>query len=117
MWLPHHPQCPCCEAGLKSQREVIVPKLATEKLTEPRVDVDAWGFTVVDEEALHFSSAMRKGQEESPAAAQAERAKENKYGKAKGGVGVSGISLRLKGRFGPELNMLLRKLRGGTSEQ
>ena len=33
----------CCEAGLKSQREVVVPALATEKLTEPRVDVDAWG--------------------------------------------------------------------------
>ena len=31
----------CCEAGLKSQREVIVPTLATEKLTEARVDVDA----------------------------------------------------------------------------
>ena len=49
----------CCEAGLKSQREVIVPTLATEKLTEPlhgphnRLD-----FTVV-EEALRYSSAVR----------------------------------------------------------
>ena len=51
----------CCEAGLKSQREVVVPALVTERLTEPRVDVDAWGhpglphmrldFTVVDAEA------------------------------------------------------------------
>ena len=30
----------CCAAGLKSQREVIVPTLATEVLTAPRVDVD-----------------------------------------------------------------------------
>ena len=32
----------CCEAGLEAQREVIVPALATERVTEPRVDVDAW---------------------------------------------------------------------------
>ena len=32
----------CCEAGLEAQREVIVPTLATEKVTERRVDVDAW---------------------------------------------------------------------------
>ena len=31
----------CCEAGLKSQREVVVPALVTDRLTEPRVDVDA----------------------------------------------------------------------------
>ena len=53
----------CCEAGLMSQREVVVPALVTDRLTEPRVDVDAWGhpgqphmrldFTVVDAEALH----------------------------------------------------------------
>ena len=88
----------CCEAGLKSQREVIVPALVTEKLTEPRVDVDAWGhpglphirldFTVVDAEALHYPSAMRKAQDTAPEAAQAEKAKESKYGKTKGGVGA-----------------------------
>ena len=31
----------CCEAGPTSKREVSVPTLATEKLTEPRVEVDA----------------------------------------------------------------------------
>ena len=67
-------------------------------------------FTVVDEEALHHSSAMRKGQEAAPAAAQAERAKMKKCGKAKEGVGVTGISLQLNGRFGRGLDMLLRKL-------
>ena len=51
---------------------MLVTTLATEKLTEPGVDVDAWGhpgpphirldFTVVDAEALHYSSAMGKGQ-------------------------------------------------------
>ena len=81
---------------------MIVPTLATEKLTDPRVDVDAWenpglphirlDFTVVDEEPLHCSSAMRKGQEEALTAAQAERVKTNKNRKAKGGVGVIGIS-------------------------
>ena len=102
-----------CEVGLKSQREVIVLAMATDKLTELWVDVDAWGhpglphirlhFTVVDEEAHHHSSAMRKGQA-APAAAQAERAKTNKYGKANGGGGVSGTSLQLNGRFCPGLD-------------
>ena len=72
----------------------VVPALVTDRLTEPRVDVDAWGhpglphmrldFTVVDAEALHYSSAMRKAQDTAPAAAQAEKSKENK-----GGVGVT----------------------------
>ena len=88
----------CCEAWLKSQREVTVPTLATEK----RVDVDACrhpelprirlDVTVVDAETLHFSSAMRRGQEEAPAAAQAERTKASKYGRARGGASVTGIS-------------------------
>ena len=83
----------CCEAGLKSQREVVVPALVRDRLTEPRVDVDAWGhpglphvrldFTVADAEAIHYSSAMRKAQDTAPAAAQAEKTKENKYGKVK----------------------------------
>ena len=112
----------CCEAGLKSQREVVVPALATEELTEPRFDVDAWGhpglphmrldLTVVDAEALHYSSVMGKAQEQAPAAAQAEKAKENKYGKTKGGIGVMGIAMQLSGRFGPGLDTLLRKLAG-----
>ena len=112
----------CCEAGLKSQREVVVPALVMEKLTEPRVDVDAWGhlglphirldFTVVDAEALHYFSAMRKAQETALAAAQVERAKESKCGKTKGGVGVTSITTRLSGRFGPGLDALLRGLAG-----
>ena len=44
------------------------------------------------------------------AAAQAEQAKTNKYGKVKGGVGVTGISLQLNGRSDPGLDVLLRKL-------
>ena len=86
----------CCEAGLESQRErdVVVPAPVTERLSEPRVDVDArihlglphirLDFTVVDAEAIQYSSAMRKAQDTAPAAAQAEKTKENKYGKAKG---------------------------------
>ena len=68
----------------------------TERLTEPRVDVDAWGhpvlphisldFTVVDAEVLHWSSAMRKVQDTAPAAAQAEKTKENEHGKTQGGL-------------------------------
>ena len=46
----------CCAAGLKSQRKVIVPTQATEKLTEPRVDVDARGHPGLPH--------IRKGQEE-----------------------------------------------------
>ena len=107
----------CCEAGLKSQREVVVPALMTDRLTEPRVDVDAWGhpglphirldFTVVDAEAIHYSSAMRKAQDTAPAAAQAEKTKENKCGKVTGGVGVTGIAMQLSGRFGPGLDAIL----------
>ena len=112
----------CSEAGLKSQREVVVSALVTEKLTEPRIDVDAWGhpglphirldFTVVDAETLHYYSAMRKAQKTAPAAAQAEKAKKSKYGKTKGGVGVTGIAMKLSGRFGPGLDALLRRLAG-----
>ena len=107
----------CTEAALKSHRKVVVPALVTENLTEPRVDVDAWrppglphmrlDFTIVHAEALQNSSAIRKGQDEVPGAAQAERAKTNEYGKSKGGVGVTGISLQLNERFGPELDTLL----------
>ena len=75
----------CCAAGLKSQREVIVPTLATEKLTEPWVDVDAW---------------------EHPGPPHI------RLGKANGGVGVTAISPQLNGRFGPGIDMLLRKLAG-----
>ena len=63
----------CCEAGLKSLREVLVPMLATEKSSLshgltwtlgghpglPHVRLD---FTVVDAETLHCSSAMREPQ-------------------------------------------------------
>ena len=104
----------CCEAELKSQREVVVRALVTERLTEPRVDVDSWrhpglphmrlDFTVVDAEALHYSSAMRKAQDTAPAAAQVEKTKENKYVKTKGGVGVTGIAMWPSGRFGPGLD-------------
>ena len=96
--------------------------LATDKLTEPRVDVDAWGhprlphirldYTVVDAEALHNASAMKKAQEKAPAAAQAERTNAKKYGNAKGGIGVMGIAMQLSGRFGPGLDTFLRKLAG-----
>ena len=53
---------------------------------------------------------MRKAQDTAPAAAQAEKTKENKYEKVKGGVGVTGIAMQLSGRFGPGLDALLRRL-------
>ena len=61
--------------------------------------------TVVDAEALHYSSAMRKSQDTAPAAAQAEKTKENKHGTTKGGVGVTGIQRAVlpgTGRTSPE---------------
>ena len=67
----------------------------------PHIRLD---FTVVDAEALHQSSDMRKGQEEAPAAAQAERMKASEYGSTNGGVGVTGVSLQLSGRLGPGLD-------------
>ena len=77
--------------------------------------MDAWAhpglphirlnLTVVDAEAVHYSSAMRRAQDTAPAAAQAEKTKENKYGKAKGGVGVTGIAMQ---RFGPGLRAITK---------
>ena len=69
-------------------------------------------FTVVDAEALHYSSAMRKAHDAAPAAAQAEKTKENKYGKTQGGVGVTCIAMQLSGRFGPGLDAFLWRLAG-----
>ena len=50
-----------CEAGLKSQREMIVPTLATEKLTEPRVGVNAWGHPKLPHIQLDFTARLRVG--------------------------------------------------------
>ena len=104
----------------RDRERMVVPPLVTERLTEPLVDVDAWGhpglphirldFTVVDAEALHCSSAMRKALETAPAAAQAEKTKESKYGKTKGGV--TGTAMQLSGRFGPGLDALFWRLAG-----
>ena len=69
-------------------------------------------FTVVDAEALHYSSAMRKAQDTAPAAAQAEKTTENKHGKTKGGVGVTGKAMQLSRRFGLGLDALLRRPAG-----
>ena len=62
-----------CEAVLKGQREVVVPMLATEKLTEPQFDVDAWehtglphirlDFMVVDGESFTTSLSCEKARE------------------------------------------------------
>ena len=46
----------------------------TRRPALPHIRLD---YTLVDAEALHYSSAMRKAQEEAPAAAQAERTKVN----------------------------------------
>ena len=108
----------CIADGAHSnRREVVVPALVTERLTEPRVDVDARGhpglphvrldFTVVDAEAIRYSSAMRKD-----TAAQSRENEENKHGKVKGGVGVTGTAMQLSWRFGPGLDALLRRLAG-----
>ena len=77
----------------------------------PHIRLD---FTVVDAEAIHYFSAMRKAQDTAPAAAQAEKTKENKFGKVKGGVGVTGIAMQLSGRFGTGLDAFLRRLVRGT---
>ena len=55
---------------------------------------------------------MRKAQDTAPAAAQAEKAKESKYGKTKGGQDVTGIAMQLNGRFGPGLDLIFRRLAG-----
>ena len=110
----------CRDAGFGAQTEVVVPALATPKLTEPRIDVDAWGhpgyphlridFTVAGNAAKRYQQAIATPAQ---AAETAERGKRNKYGAAAaGGVQVSGAALELKGRHGPGLDQLLRTLAG-----
>ena len=109
----------CCCSGLRAQREVVTPILATPSLTEPRIDVDAWGhpglphlrldFTVTDPAASrHAASSLQPA----GAADHAERDKATKYGNLVGGAGVTGVALELSGRHGPNLDALLRRLAG-----
>ena len=109
----------CVSAGLRAQREVVVPALATAKLTEPRVDVDAWGHpglphlrldvTVTDPLAERHKAAAAQ---QHGAADHAEDGKAKKYGKPRGGVGVKGLGLELTGRLGECFAALLRQLAG-----
>ena len=50
-----------------------------------------------------------------PAAAQAEKTKESKYGKTKGGVGVTGMAMQLSGRLGPGLDQRLTGYKRDTA--
>ena len=109
----------CTSAGLRSQREVVVPALATAQLTEPRIDIDAWGHpglphlrldvTVVDPAAERYAKV--RGQPAGPAQ-MAERGKAVKYGLPPGGVGVTGLALETTGRLGPNFAALLVQLAG-----
>ena len=85
--------------------------LATEKVTEPRVDVDAWWTlgTAARTPRLHScrcrSSSLHKKITRTGASCSTSE-------KAKGGVGVTGIAVQLSGRFGPGLDALPGKLAG-----
>ena len=109
----------CREAGLRAQREVLVPALATPKLKEPRIDIDAWGHPGLPHMRLDFTTAspaaaryQRVNRATAQAAAAAENGKTNKYGGAVGGVFVQGLALELTGRYGPNLDALLRRCAG-----
>ena len=109
----------CRAAGLRAQREVLAPDLATPKLTQPRVDVDAWGhtglphlridFTTVTASAARYQRAQHRPAQ---AAETAEQGKANKYGHRPGGVGVTGAAMELSGRHGSSLDSILRKFAG-----
>ena len=81
------------QRGANRQREVIVPTPATSSLKHG-LTWGAWGHpglphtrldcTVVDEGAHHYSSAIRKGQEEAPAAAQAEASENEQVRESEG---------------------------------
>ena len=99
---------PVVKQGSSRNREVIVPALATEKLTEPRVDVDAWGHpgllhvTVVHAEALHYSSAKKRRQ------LRHERKRANTGERKEEWESLASISVQFSG-FGRGLDALLRK--------
>ena len=110
----------CRDAGFGAQTEVIVPCLATDKMTEPRIDVEAWGhpgfphlridFTVASNAARRYQQAVATP---AHAAETAERGKTHKYGTtAPGGVNVTGAALELRGRHGPGLDWILRTCAG-----
>ena len=77
----HILQKACLDVGPKSQRErgVIVPALATSRMTEPRVDVDACGHpelphirlgvAIVNADAQHCSQGVNTSADKAPAAA------------------------------------------------
>ena len=109
--LPHHP---CFDAV-----EAVVTTLATQKLMEPRVDVDSWRYRPLP----HIRLARRCGRS-SPLFWHAKkdmmrhrlqhkqnRTKASNFGRARGGVGVIGISLQPSGRSGQD-SKFLRKLAG-----
>jgi len=114
----------CCEvlhrahkdAGLQCRREVHIPELATDKLKEPRADLDAWGMPGQGHARLDFTAvaqwaARHSRAEPAPgaAAATAEKEKFTKYG-SRGGVHVQGLAMELGGRCGPALEAYLRRL-------
>ena len=97
--------------------------LATERMTEPRVDVDAWGHpglphirldhTVVDAEALHYSSVIEKGTRKSASCStRRENQGEQVMDTRKEESELRASRCSSVGRFGPELDTLLRKLTG-----
>jgi len=107
----------CCEvlhrahkdAGLQCRREVHIPELATDRLKEPRADLDAWGMPGQGHARLDFTAvaqwaARHSRAEPAPgaAAATAEKEKFTKYG-SRGGVHVQGLAMELGGRCGPAL--------------
>ena len=102
----------CCAAGLRSQREVVVPALATAKLTEPRIDVDAWGHPGLPHLRLDVTVADPDAVRNAGGTDRAERSKATKYGVPRGGVGVTGLALALTGRLGTQFDGLLRHLAG-----
>ena len=95
-------------------------RLATEKLTEPRVDVDARGHPGLPHTRLDFSRRCGSSarllchaeKTRGGTGCSTSRTKASKHGRAREGVGVAGISVQLGGRFGPGLYALLRKLAG-----
>ena len=102
----------CCAAGLRSQREVVVPALATAKRAEPRIDIGAWGHPGLPHLRLDVTVADPAADRNAGGTDRAERSKATKYGIPRGGVGVTGLALALTGRLGTQFDRLLRHLAG-----
>ena len=90
---------------------LAVPALATAKLTEPRIDVDAWGLVAEPRILLDVTVTCPFAQryDDKSAVECGEQRKDKEYPSG-AGLSVTGIAVDVFGKHGPALQDLLMRL-------